>query len=166
MAVTGSSEIIVNRRRQGSLAGLLVAAVGVSLLISAIGGETKTAYLILALGAAFAIAYAQGRQPYVYLVATCTLLAFGAGMLLSGALALAPSAAGTVFLAVLALGPLAAFLIRPSRRWPVAITAVLSVVAAAEALGLSLVPQSAQPLFVPLTLLGVGMYLIVGPRRT
>lgn len=154
-----------NRRRQGSLGGLLVSAMGVSLMASAITGEGRTAYLFVALGAAFTIAYAQGRQPYVYLVAASTFAALGLGMAIPAALAISEPESGSVFLGVLALGPLAVFLIRPVRRWPLAITVVLGPLAAAQALGIAFIPPAVQPLFVPATLVAVGVYLVIAPRR-
>lgn len=154
----------INRRRQGSLGGLLVTAMGAGLLASSLIGEARTASVFLALSVAFAIAYQQGRQPYVYLVGMSIFAALGAGMLVA-ALA-APESAAAAFLATAALGPVAVFLIRPARRWPLAVSAVLGAMAAAEALGITVVPVGAQPLLVPGTLIAVGLYLIVGPRRT
>jgi len=155
---------VVNRRRQGSLGGLLVTAIGGSLFVSALVGEHRTAFLFLALGAAFAVAYIQGRQPYVYLVPTCTLLAFGVGMLL--AYAMPAQASGATFLASVAMGPVAVFIIRPARRWPLIITAVLGGLAVAEMLGVRAVPAAIEPLLVPATLVAVGLYLIFAPRRS
>lgn len=154
----------VNRRRQGSLGGLLVTAVGAGLLASALTGEARTASLFLALAAAFLVAYQQGRQPYVYLVGTCTFAALGAGMLVAASVP--DAAASAAFLATAALGPVAVFIVRPARRWPLASTAILGAMAVAEALGVTLIPATAQPLLVPGILIAVGMYLIVGPRRT
>lgn len=153
----------VNRRRQGSLGGLLVTAVGAGLLASVFAGEARTASLFLALSAAFAIAYVQGRQPYVYLVGMCVFAALGAGMLVAAIAS--PEAAAAAFLATVAVGPVAVFVIRPRRRWPLAIAVVLGAMAGAEALGITVLPLAAQPLLVPATLMVVGMYLIVGPRR-
>lgn len=154
----------VNRRRQGSLGGLLVTAMGAGLLVSAVIGEARTASVFLALSVAFAVAYQQGRQPYVYLVGTCVFAALGGGMLVSSVAP--PESAAAAFLGTAALGPVGVFLIRPTRRWPLGISAVLGAMAAAEWLGITVLPVVVQPLLVPGTLIVVGMYLIVGPRRT
>jgi hypothetical protein len=154
----------VNRRRQGSLGGLLVTAMGAGLLASAVVGEARTASVFLALSAAFAIAYQQGRQPYVYLVGMCIFAALGAGMLVASVAP--PESGAAAFLATAALGPVAVFLIRPTRRWPLGISALLGAMGAAEALGITVLPLAVQPLLVPGTLILVGVYLIVGPRRT
>lgn len=153
----------VNRRRQGSLGGLLVTAVGAGLLASAITGEARTASVFLALSVAFAVAYQQGRQPYVYLVGACIFAALGAGMLVASSVP--ETAASAAFLATAALGPVAVFIVRPTRRWPLAMTIILGAMATAEALGVTVLPVPAQPLLVPGILIGVGVYLIVGPRR-
>lgn len=147
------------------LGGLVVMSVGFAYLLPALGIGSATSYLFAALGAAFGIAYVVGRNPYVYVVPSMTLLALGVGQLVPEWLGLPDDVAGAVFLASLAIGFAAAFLIRPVRRWPLVPAAVLAFVALADVFASGvLVPPAVQPFFVPVVLLGVGAYLIVGPR--
>ena len=154
-----------NRRRRGVLGGLVVMAVGFAFLLPALGIGSATSYLFVALGAAFGIAYLVGRNPYVYVIPSMTFIALGIGQLVPEWLALTDDVAGAVFLASLAIGFAAAFLIRPVRRWPLVPSAVLAFVALAEVFASGvIVPPAMQPFFVPVVLLVVGAYLIVGPR--
>lgn len=154
---------LADRRRQGSLGGLLVGALGAGMLTASLSGD-RAGYLYLALGAAFAIAYVQSRRTFAYLLGACTLIALGSGLLLHETLALPQTVAGAAFLGVLALGPFLAFAIDRTHRWPVGVAAVLGVIAAVEALGMTLVPQAAQPLVVPGTFIAMGWCLARGPR--
>lgn len=154
---------LADRRRQGSLGGLLVGALGAGMLTASLSGD-RAGYLYLALGAAFAIAYVQSRRTFAYLLGACTLIALGSGLLLHEALALPQTTAGVAFLGVLALGPFIAFAIDRTHRWPLGVTAVLGVIATVEALGIALVPQAAQQFVVPGTLIAMGWCLARGAR--
>src|SRR6266540_512650 len=109
---------MVNRRRRGILGGAVLMAVGLTYLLPALGVPNATSYLFLALGGAFAIAYWQGLNPYVYLVPAATLISFGTGLLIPGWLGLPKETIAPIFLASLAVGLVGVFVIRPNRRWP------------------------------------------------
>lgn len=154
-----------NRRRRGVLGGLVVMAVGFAFVLPPLGVENASSYLFLALGIAFAVAYWQSLTPYVYLIPAATLLGLGFGLLIPDWFSLPTSLASVVFLAALATGFAAAYLIRPQRQWPLIPAAVMGLVALAELFGAGqFMPAAVQQLLVPLALLGVGAYLIVGPR--
>lgn len=54
----------------------------------------------------------------------------------------------------------------PARRWPLVPAVVLALVALAEVFARgAIVPPAIQPFVVPVVLLGVGAYLILGPRQ-
>lgn len=154
-----------NRRRRGVLGGLVLMAVGFAFILPALGVPNASSYLFLALGVAFAISYWQSLTPYVYLIPAATLLGLGLGLLIPDWFALANDVASVVFLASLAIGFAAAYVIRPQRKWPLIPAAVMGLVAVAELFGAgAIIPSAVQPFFVPIALLGVGAYLIVGPR--
>lgn len=159
------SPILQNRRRRGVLGGLVVMAVGSAFFLPALGVANASSYLFLALGFAFAIAYWQSLTPYVYLIPATTLLGLGLGLLIPEWFALPNELASVVFFATLAVGFASAYLIRPHRYWPLIPAAVIGLVAVAELFGAgTIIPTTVQPFFVPIVLLGVGAYLIVGPR--
>jgi len=154
-----------NRRRRGILGGAVLIAVGVTYLLPTLGIPNATSYLFLALGAAFATAYAMGFNPYVYLVPAAVLISFGTGLLIPGWFGLPPEAVAPIFLASLTVGLVAVFVIRPNRRWPLLPAAIFGLVTLAEVFRLAaIVPPSLQQLFVPLILIAVGGYLILAPR--
>ena len=143
----------------------MVIAVGFAFFLPPLGVANASSYLFLALGLAFAIAYWQSLTPYVYLIPAATLLGLGLGLLIPDWLSLPIDVASVVFLGSLAVGFAAAYLIRPQRLWPLFPAAVIGIVAIAELFGAgTLIPTALQPFFVPLVLVGVGVYLIVGPR--
>jgi hypothetical protein len=157
--------VLQNRRRRGVLGGLVVMAVGFAFLLPPFGVSDASSYLFLALGVAFAVAYWQSLTPFVYLIPATTLLGLALGLLIPGWLGLGADIASVVFLASLAVGFALAFGIRPQRRWPLIPGTVIALVAVAELFGTgTVIPAAVQPFFVPLALLGVGGYLIVGPR--
>jgi len=153
-----------NRRRRGVLGGLVLIAIGSAFILPPLGIANASSYLFLALGVAFAVAYVTSLNPYVYLVPAATLLGLGLGLLIPDWFRLKGDLPAIVFLSALALGFAVAFLIRPQRRWPLAPAALLAVVALAEVFGITVIPPSVQPYYVPVVLVGVGVYLIVGPR--
>ncbi len=154
-----------NRRRRGVLGGLVVMAVGFAFFLPPLGVANASSYLFLALGIAFAVAYWQSLTPYVYLIPAATLLGLGLGLLIPEWFRLPNEVASVVFLAALAVGFAAAYLIRPQRQWPLMPAGVMGLVAMAELFGAgTIIPTAVQPFFVPLVLLAVGAYLIIGPR--
>lgn len=149
---------------RGVLGGAVLLAVGLAVLLPPLGVRDAGAYLFVLLGLAFAYAYVAGTRPYVYLVPAATLIGFGLGLVIPGWFGLR-EAASAIFLAALAAGLLAVYLLRPTRRLPLIPAAVLAVVALAELFGRAeLVPAAAQPFFVPVILLFVGAYLLIEPR--
>lgn len=155
----------VNRRRRGVLGGAVLIAVGATYLLPAFGVPDATSYLFLALGAAFAVAYLTGFNPYVYLVPAATLISFGTGLLIPGWLGLPADTVAPLFLASLTVGLVAVFVIRPQRRWPLVPATIFGLVTLAEVFRIAdVIPPDVQPLFVPVVLIGVGAYLILAPR--
>jgi hypothetical protein len=154
-----------NRRRRGILGGAVLVAVGVTYLLPTLGVPDATSYLFLALGAAFAVAYLMGLNPYVYLVPAAILISFGTGLLVPGWFGLPEETLAPIFLASLTVGLAAVFVIRPQRRWPLVPAAIIGLVALAEMFRIAdIIPTGVQPLFVPVILIGVGAYLIMAPR--
>ncbi len=99
------------------------------------------------------IAYWQSLTPYVYLIPASVLISLGLGLLVPDWLRLSSENASVVFLASLAVGFAAAYLIRPQRRWPLVPAAVMGLVALAELIpAVNIVPGAVQPFFVPLAL--------------
>ena len=163
--LTNGTAVSQNRRRRGVLGGLVVMAVGFAFFLPPLGVSNASSYLFLALGIAFAVAYWQSLTPYVYLIPAATLLGLGLGLLIPEWFGLSNEVASVVFLAALAVGFAAAYLIRPQRHWPLIPAGVMGLVAVAELFGAgTIIPNAVQPFFVPLVLLGVGGYLIVAPR--
>ena len=157
--------VLQNRRRRGVVGGLVVMAVGFAFFLPPLGVANASSYLFFALGVAFAVAYWQSLTPYVYLIPAATLLGLGLGLLIPEWFGLPNEVASVVFLAALAVGFAAAYRIRPQRQWPLIPAAVIGLVAVTELFGAgTIIPTAVQPFFVPVVLLTVGAYLIVGPR--
>ena len=156
---------LVNRRRRGIVGGAVLVAVGIPYLLTAWGVPDATSYLFLSLGAAFLAAYITGLNAYVYLVPAATLIGFGTGLLIPRWFGLPDAAVAPIFLASLAVGLVAVFVIRPQRRWPLIPAAFFGVVALFEVFRVAtIVPIGLQPFFVPTILIAVGAYLIFAPR--
>ena len=151
-------------RRRGVLGGAVLLACGAAFLLPPLGIPNAGAYLFIALGLAFAAAWWLGARQYVYLAPAGVLIGFGLGLVVPALLDLPPEISGPVFLATLALGLAAVFVLAPQRRLPLAPAAVLGAVALASVLlRIDLVPAELQPYFVPIILIVVGLYLLVEP---
>jgi len=156
---------MVNRRKRGILGGAVLIAVGIPYLLNAAGVPDATSYLFLSLGAAFAVAYVTGLNPYVYLVPAGTLIGFGTGLLIPGWFGLPRETVAPIFLASLTIGLVGVFVLRPNRRWPLIPAGFFGVVALFEVFRVAtIIPLGLQPYFVPTVLIGVGSYLILAPR--
>lgn len=148
-------------RRRGVLGGLVVIAMGLPFMLQPLGVPNAAAYLFPAMGAAFLISYLRGRQ-YVYLIPMVTLTSFGIALLLPSWIAMRPDAVGPAFVAIVALGFLTAFVLAPSRRWPLVPAAVLGAMASLRLVtGSSPIPTALEPFLVPVVLVIVGIYLLV-----
>jgi hypothetical protein len=151
--------------RRGILGGAVLLAIGGAFLLPPLGVPNAGAYLFVALGVAFAVAWSVGARQYVYLVPACVLIGFGMGLVIPTLLNLPADTAGPVFLGTLAGGLVAVFALAPSRRAPLVLAGILAVVATADLfLQIDLVPLALQPYFVPVVLVLVGLYLLVEPR--
>ena len=160
-ATVALAHVPVFPRRRGVLAGLVVIAMGVPFILQPLGVPNAPSYLFLAMGIAFLISYLRGRQ-YVYLIPMVTFTSFGVALLLPTWVALRPEAEAPAFVGLVALGLAGAFVLAPDRRWPLIPATILGVVAGTQLLtGASLIPAPLQPYFVPLILVGVGLYLLV-----
>jgi len=151
---------------RGVIGGAVLLAVGVAFLLAAIGFPQAEGgrYLFLALGLAFAAAYALGTRQFVYLLPAGVLTGFGVGLLIPAWFGLSSSLANAAFLGALALGLVAVFALAPERWAPLALAAVLAVIAVASLfLRIDLVPTMLQPFFVPLIVIAVGAYLLIVP---
>lgn len=150
---------------RGVLGGTVLLAVGTAVLLPPLGVRDAGSYLFLFLGVAFAIAYAAGTQQFVYLVPAATMIGFGLGLLIPQAIPRFQDAASAIFLASLAAAFVVIYLLSPSRKIPLAVAAVLGVVALAELFAkVELIPVGLQPYFVPIILIVTGAYLILEPR--
>ncbi len=149
---------------RGILGGAVLLAVGCGVLIQALGAADAGAYLFLFLGIAFAFAYAAGTHQFVYLVPASTMIGFGLGLIIPVAFSLQDQASG-IFLASLAIAYVVIYLLSPSRKIPLAVAAVIGVVALADIfITIPIVPDALKPYFVPIILIGTGAYLILEPR--
>jgi hypothetical protein len=149
---------------RGILGGAVLLAVGFGVLMQAMGVADAGAYLFLFLGLAFALAYVAGTHQFVYLVPAATMIGFGLGLIIPTAFGLEQHASG-IFLASLAIGFLAIYLLSPSRRIPLGVAAVVGVVALADIFTtIPVVPDALKPYFVPIILIVTGAYLILEPR--
>jgi CheY-like chemotaxis protein len=148
-------------RPRGVLGGLVVVAMGLPFVLQPLGVPNAASYLFLAMGMAFLISFVRGRQ-YVYLIPMVTLSSFGIALLLPTWIPMRPEAVAPSFVAIVALGFLAAFVLVPTRRWPLIPAALLGGVAAARLItGSSPLPAPLEPFLVPIVLVGVGLYLLV-----
>jgi hypothetical protein len=149
---------------RGVLGGAVLLAVGFAVLLPPMGVRDAGAYLFLFLGLAFAIAYVAGTQQFVYLVPGATMVGFGLGLIIPTAFSLQQQASA-IFLASLAAAFVVIYLLSPSRKIPLAVAAVIGVVALAELFAkIQIIPEFAQPYFVPVILIVTGAYLILEPR--
>jgi hypothetical protein len=122
-------------------------------------------YLFLFLGVAFAIAWAAGTQQFVYLVPAASMIGFGLGLIIPAAIPRFQNDANPIFLGCLAVSFVVIYLLSPSRKIPLAVAAVLGIVALADLFAkFEIIPAGLQPFFVPLILIVTGAYLILEPR--
>ncbi len=151
---------------RGVLGGTVLLAVGIAVLLPPMGVRDAGSYLFLFLGLAFAIAYAAGTQQFVYLVPAATMIGFGLGLIIPQAIPQFQNDASAIFLASLAAAFVVIYLLSPSRKIPLAVAAVIGVVALADLFAkVELIPAGLQPVFVPFILIVTGAYLIF-ERRT
>ncbi|HEV8470799.1 MAG TPA: hypothetical protein VGR46_14440 [Candidatus Limnocylindria bacterium] len=151
--------------RRGVLGGAVLLAIGAAFLLPPLGVPNAGSYLFVALGIAFAAAWWLGAKQFVYLVPAGVLIGFGLGLVLPDLLNLPDATAGPVFLGTLALGLVVVFALAPERRLLLALAAILAVVAIADVFfDVVLIPTDAQPFFVPVILIVVGVYLLVERR--
>lgn len=152
-------------RSRGVLGGLVVMAVGVTFILQALGVPGASAYLFIALGAAFAAAYLRAGRQYVYLVPAAVFTSFGIALLLPTWFVLRPEVIAPSFVGLLALGLFTVSVLAPGRRWPLVPAALLGAVALLDLVfGVSIIPSTAAPFFVPVVLLAVGAYLLIEPQ--
>ena len=153
------------RGGRGVLGGTVLLAVGTAVLLPPLGVKDAGSYLFLFLGVAFAIAWAAGTQQFVYLVPAATMIGFGLGLIIPQAIPAFRNDASAIFLGSLAAAFVVIYLLSPSRRIPLAVAAVIGVVALADLFAkIEIIPGSLQPYFVPLILIITGAYLILEPR--
>src|SRR5260370_27804371 len=146
------------------MGGVVLLAVGFAVLLPPMGVREAGAYLFLFLGVAFLIAYVAGTQQFVYLVPAATMIGFGLGLIIPTAFSL-QAEASAIFLASLAAAFVVIYLLSPSRKIPLAVAAVIGVVALAELFAkIQIIPEFAHPYFVPVILIVTGAYLILEPR--
>ena len=160
-AVVAPAAIAAARPRRGVLGGLVVIAMGLPFVLQPLGVPNAASYLFIAMGMAFLISFVRGRQ-YVYLIPMVTLSSFGIALLLPTWITMRPETVAPAFVAIVALGFLAAFVLVPTRRWPLIPAALLGLVAATRLVtGSSLIPAPLEPFLVPIVLVGVGLYLLI-----
>ncbi len=150
-------------RPRGVLGGAILIAVGTVYLLLAVGFAHAGSALFVALGLAFAAAYALGTRQYVYLVPAAVLLGFGLGLFVPSVLGLPVDVGAPLFLALLAAGLAAVFVLAPDRRWPLIPAALVALIALAVAFGVQL-PRDTLSYAIPLILIAVGAYLLVEQR--
>ncbi|HEV8671834.1 MAG TPA: hypothetical protein VGS01_13995 [Candidatus Limnocylindria bacterium] len=146
--------------RRGILGGAILVAVGAPFLLQALSVPNASAYLFVALGAAFLAAWYVGTRQYVYMVPAAVLIGFGLGLVIPTWLPLPSEAAAPIFLGSLALALAIVFLVYSDHRGLLVPAGLLALVAIADVVGLHL-PQEAQPFFVPIVLIAVGVYMLV-----
>jgi hypothetical protein len=146
--------------RRGILGGAILVAVGVPFLLQALSVANSSAYLFVALGAAFLAAWYVGTRQYVYMVPAAVLIGFGLGLVIPTWLPLPGDAAPAIFLGSLAVSLAIVFLMYTEHRGLLVPAGLLAMVAIADVLGLHL-PQEMQPFFVPIVLIAVGVYMLV-----
>ena len=166
-AAQGAATLLAvpSARRRGVLSGLVVMAVGVPFILEALGVSGASAYLFIALGAAFGTAYLRSGRQYVYLVPAAVFISFGVALLLPTWFVLRPEVIAPSFIGLLALGLFAVSILAPERRWPLVPAAMLGLIALLDLVaGISIIPAIAAPFFVPVVLLAVGAYLLIEPQ--
>ena len=147
--------------RRGVLGGLVVIAMGLPFVLQPLGVPNAASYLFIAMGLAFLISFVRGRQ-YVYLIPMVTLSSFGIALLLPTWVTMRPETVAPAFVAIVALGFLSAFVLVPTRRWPLIPAGLLGLVAAIRLItGSSPIPAPLEPFLVPIVLVGVGLYLLI-----
>lgn len=145
----------------------MLVAVGVPFLLQAAGLPNASAYLFLALGAAFGAAWFLGTRQYVYLVPAAALITFGLGLVIPSWLGLGNDLAAPIFLGALAVGFFIVFVSEPSRPAPLIPALLLALVAMLTLYGRGdLLPGWFQPMFVPLLFIALGVYLLIEKRTT
>ncbi len=150
---------------RGVLGGTVLLAVGTAVLLPPLGVKDAGSYLFLFLGVAFAVAWAAGTQQFVYLVPAATMIGFGLGLIIPQAIPAFQNDASAIFLGSLAVAFVVIYLLSPSRRIPLAVAAIIGVVALADLFAkVELIPDWFQPFFVPAILVVTGVYLLVEPR--
>ena len=157
----------VPARRRGVLGGAVLIAVGLPFLLQAVGVANASAYLFLALGIAFSLAWLLGTRQYVYLVPAAALITFGLGLLMPTWFALSNDLAAPIFLGALAVGFFIVFVSEPTRPAPLVPAVLLGITALLTLYGRDdLMPGWFQPMFVPLLFIALGVYLLVEKRTT
>jgi hypothetical protein len=153
-------------RRRGVLGGLVVFAIGFAFFLPVLRIPTTVAgpALFLALGAAFAAAYALGYRQFVYLVPAAILIGVGAGLLIP-ALFDTGALSAPIFLGALAAAFASVTLLAPDRRWPLIPMIPLALIAVAGVVGRADIAATLQPYLFPLVLMAVGAYLLVEPTQ-
>ena len=153
-------------RRRGVLGGLVVFAVGFAFFLPALRVPNTVAgpALFLVLGGAFAAAYWLGYRQFVYLVPAAVLIGVGVGLLIP-ALFDTGSLSAPIFLGALALAFGSVTVLAPERRWPLIPMIPLALIAIAGVLGRADIATGLQPYIFPVTLMGVGGYLLIEPTQ-
>jgi hypothetical protein len=153
------------RRRPGILGGSVLIAIGVPFLLQAVGTPNASAYLFLALGLAFGLAWFLGTRQYVYLVPGAALITFGLGLVIPSWFDLSNDFAAPIFLGALSLGFFLVFVVEPHRPAPLVPAVLLALVALLALYGrVDIMPSWFQPMFVPLLFIALGVYLLVERR--
>lgn len=152
-----------NDRPRGIIAGLIVLAIAIAFVLPPLGIRNAGAYLFLAIGWAFVLAYAHKQHHgWSYLMPGCTLVGFGTGLLIpTWYPAMDEKLAGPVLLASQAVALVVCYMVKPHHWGPLVPAGILGGVAFADAfLKTPLVPDDAQPYFLPLVMAGVAIYLL------
>jgi hypothetical protein len=149
-------------RRRGVLGGLVVFAVGFAFLLPALRFQNAGPVLFIALGAAFAAAYALGYRQFVYLVPAAVMIGLGTGLLLPALFDVGRFAA-PIFFGALAAAFVIVTILAPDHRWPLVPAAPLALIAVLGVIGGIDVLPGLQPFILPLVLMAVGAYLLIEP---
>ena len=145
----------------------MLIAVGLPFLLQAVGVANASAYLFLALGLAFGLAWLLGTRQYVYLVPAAALITFGLGLLVPTWFVLSNDLAAPIFLGALAVGCFIVFVSEPTRPAPLVPAVLLGITALLTLYGRGdLMPGWFQPMFVPLLFIALGVYMLVEKRTT
>jgi hypothetical protein len=146
--------------RRGVLGGSILVAVGAPFLLQALGAANAPAYLFVALGLAFLVAWYVGTRQYVYMVPAAVLIGFGLGLLIPTWTSLPVDLESPIFLGSLAVALVVVFVMYREHRGLLVPAGLLALVAVADIVGLDL-PEGLQPFFVPIVLIAVGVYMLV-----